>query len=79
MIRFLSTRPRRALIAGSAIRATLTNGEVVTLTADTGGTVLSGSYVVDGTDTSLTDLDVSSFALGDGTRGACPPICSVTR
>ena len=27
-----------SLVAGSAIRATLTNGEVVTLTADTGGT-----------------------------------------
>ena len=62
-----------SLVAGSAIRATLTNGEVVTLTADTGGTVLSGSYVVDGTDTSLTDLDVSSFALGDGvTPGTVP-------
>ena len=60
------------LIAGSAIRATLTNGEVVTLTADTGGTVLTGSYTVDGTDTSLTDLDVSSFALGDGTPGGVP-------
>ena len=37
------------------------------------GPTLTGSYVVDGTDTSLTDLDVSSFALGDGvTPGTVP-------
>ena len=59
-------------IAGSAIRATLTNGEVVTLTADSGGTTLAGSYTVHADDTSLTDLNVSSFALGDGTGASLP-------
>ena len=60
------------LVAGSVIRATLTNGEVVTLTTN-GGPTLTGNYVVDGTDTGSADLDVSSFALGDGvTPGSVP-------
>ena len=42
---------------------------MVTLTADSGGTTLTGSYTVHADDTSLTDLNVSSFALGDGTGG----------
>ena len=65
----ISATASEPLIAGSAIRATLTNGEVVTLTADSGGTTLTGSYTVHADDTSPTDLNVSSFALGDGTGG----------
>ena len=70
---FINATASEGLVAGSAIRATLSNGEVVTLTADTGGTVLSGSFVVQTDDTGSADLDVSSFALGDGvTPGTVP-------